>query len=46
MSELQFFLESGVTIVEFVITKLAKKIWKKSKTPIGNPSDDIVDYIK
>jgi hypothetical protein len=46
MNELQFFLERGVTIVEFDNTKLAKKNWKISKTLIGNPSGDIVDYIK
>jgi hypothetical protein len=42
MNELQFFIEKGVTIVEFDNTKLAKKNWKISKTPIGNPSSDIV----
>jgi hypothetical protein len=41
-----FFLGRGVTIVEFDNTKLAKKKWKISKTPIGNPSDDIEEYIK
>jgi hypothetical protein len=41
-----FFLGRGVTIVEFDKTKLAKKKWKISKTPIGNPSDDIEEYIK
>jgi hypothetical protein len=46
MNELQCFLERGVTIVEFDNTKLAIKIWKISKTLIGNPSSDIVDYIK
>jgi hypothetical protein len=46
MNELQIFLKMGVTIVEFDNTKLAKKIWKISKTLIGNPSGDIVDYIK
>jgi hypothetical protein len=33
-------------MVEFDNTKLAKIKWKLSKTPIGNPSGDIVDYIK
>jgi hypothetical protein len=42
MNELQFFLEKRVTGVEFDNTKLAKTNWKISKTPIGNPSGDIV----
>jgi hypothetical protein len=33
-------------IVRFDNTKLAKKIWKKSRILIGNLSDDTVDYIK
>jgi hypothetical protein len=33
-------------IVEFDNTKLAKKNSKISKTRIGNPRGDIVDYIK
>jgi hypothetical protein len=46
MIELQFFVQKGVMIVEFDNTKLVKKIWKISKTLMGNPSDDIVDCIK
>jgi hypothetical protein len=34
MNELQFFLERGVTIVEFDNTKLAKKIWKRLQLEI------------
>jgi hypothetical protein len=43
MNELQFLLESRLTIVEFDNTKLAKKIGKISKALIGNPSSDIVE---
>jgi hypothetical protein len=46
MNELQIFKTGGVTIVEFNKTKLAKDIWKILKTLIGNPSSDIVGYIK
>jgi hypothetical protein len=46
MNELQFFLGRGVTIVEFDNTKLDKENWKISKASIGNPSGNIVDYIK
>jgi hypothetical protein len=46
MNELQIFLERVVMIVEFDNTKLAQKKRKISKTPIGNPSGGIVNYIK
>jgi hypothetical protein len=46
MNEQQFFLGSGDMIEEFDNTKFARASRKISKTPIGNPSSDIVDYTK
>jgi hypothetical protein len=46
MNEQQFFLGSRDRIEEFDNTKFARASRKISKTSIGNPGGDIVDYTK